>query len=185
MAKRESKGDVVLFPVPVVLVTCVDKAGKPNIITLAWAGVVCSEPPMVSISIRPQRYSYGLIKEEKEFSINIPAENIMRETDICGTVSGRDTDKFKLTKLTPEPAKHVRSPLIKECPVNLECKVKETIALGTHEVFLAEVAAVHIDDSVLTSSGKIDYARAKPFSYNWGEYWSLKEKIGSYGCSKK
>jgi len=185
MAKREMKGDVALFPVPVVLVTCVDMSGKPNIITLAWAGVVCSEPPMVSISIRPSRYSYQLIKEGKEFTVNIPTAEIMREADICGTVSGRDTDKFNLTKLTPEPARHVRSPLIKECPVNLECKVKETKMLGTHEIFLAEVVAVHIDESVMTPAGKIDYAKAKPFSYNWGEYWSLKEKIGSYGCSKK
>ena len=185
MAKREIKGDVVLFPAPVVLVTCVDKTGKPNIITLAWAGVICSEPPMVSISIRPHRYSYLLIKEGKEFTVNIPTVDIMKETDICGTVSGRDADKFNLTKLTPEPAKHVRSPLIKECPVNLECKVKNTTLLGTHEIFLAEVIAVHIDESVMTPAGRIDYAKAKPFSYNWGEYWSLKEKIGSYGCSKK
>lgn len=185
MAKREFKGDVALFPVPVVLVTCVDISGKPNIITLAWAGVVCSEPPMVSISIRPNRYSYPLIKETREFTVNIPTSEIMRQADICGTVSGRDTDKFSLTKLTPEPAAHVRSPLIKECPVNLECKVKETKMLGTHEIFLAEVVAVHIDESVMTPAGKIDYAKAKPFSYNWGEYWSLKEKIGSYGCSKK
>jgi flavin reductase (DIM6/NTAB) family NADH-FMN oxidoreductase RutF len=185
MAKREIKGEVVLFPVPVVLVTCVDKTGKPNIITLAWAGVVCSEPPMVSISIRPHRYSYLLIKEGREFTVNIPTVDIMRQTDICGIVSGRDTDKFNLTKLTPEPAKHVKSPLIKECPVNLECNVKSTMLLGTHEIFLAEVVAVHIDESVMTPAGKIDYAKAKPFSYNWGEYWSLREKIGSYGCSKK
>ena len=185
MAKKEFKADVALFPVPVVLVTCTDKAGKHNIITLAWAGVVCSDPPMVSISIRPQRYSHGLIKESKEFTVNIPTTDIMRETDLCGMVSGRDTDKFKLAKLTPEPAGHVKPPLIKECPVSLECKVRSTMVLGAHEIFLAEVVAMHIDESVMTPSGKIDYAKAKPFSYNWGEYWSLKEKIGSYGCSKK
>ncbi len=185
MAKKEIKGDVALFPLPVVLVTCVDKKGKPNIITLAWAGVVCSEPPMVSISIRPPRYSYSLIKESREFTVNIPTSDIMKETDICGTVSGRDTDKLALTKLTAEPAAHVKSPLIKECPVSLECKVKSTMLLGTHEIFLAEVVAVHIDESVMTAAGRIDYAKAKPFSYNWGEYWSIKEKIGHYGCSKK
>ncbi|MDD5073293.1 MAG: flavin reductase family protein [Candidatus Omnitrophica bacterium] len=185
MAKKEIKGDVALFPLPVVLVTCVGKNGKPNIITLAWAGVVCSEPPMVSISIRPHRHSHPLIKETGEFTVNIPTSDIMKETDICGMVSGRDTDKFALTKLTPEPATHVKSPLIKECPVNLECKVKSAMLLGTHEVFLAEVVAVHIDESVMTETGRIDYAKAKPFSYNWGEYWSVKEKIGHYGCSKK
>ena len=184
MAKKERKGDVALFPLPVVLVTCVDKKGKPNIITLAWAGVVCSEPPMISISIRPHRHSYSLIKEAGEFTVNVPTADIVKETDICGMVSGRDTDKFGLTKLTPEPASHIKSPLIKECPVNLECKVKSSVLLGTHEVFLAEVIAVHIDESVMTA-GKIDYAKAKPFSYNLGEYWSIKEKIGHYGCSKK
>jgi len=185
MAKKELKGEVDLFPVPVVLVTCIDKKGRPNIITLAWAGVVCSEPPMVSISIRPQRYSYGLIKEEKEFTVNIPTVEIMKQADTCGIISGRDADKFKLTKLTPEPAKNVKPPLIKECPVNLECKVRNTMMLGTHEVFLAEVVAVNIEESVMTPAGKIDCAKVNPFSYNVGEYWSLKEKIGSYGCSKR
>jgi flavin reductase (DIM6/NTAB) family NADH-FMN oxidoreductase RutF len=185
MPKKEFKGDIVLFPVPVVLVTCVDKAGKPNIITLAWSGVVCSEPPMVSISIRPHRYSYTLIKEEMEFTVNIPTTDIMKETDMCGIISGRDSDKFSLTNLTPEPARHVKSPLIKECPVSLECKVKSTELLGTHEIFIAEVVAVHIDEAVMAPNGRIDYSKAKPFTYNWGEYWSLKEKIGSYGCSKK
>jgi flavin reductase (DIM6/NTAB) family NADH-FMN oxidoreductase RutF len=185
MAKIEIKPEPALFPLPVVLVTCVDKAGKPNIITLAWAGMVCSEPPTLSISIRPQRYSYGLIKESGEFVVNIPSSDIMRQTDICGTVSGKDKDKFALTKLTPEKAKTVRPPLIKECPVSLECKVKQTLTLGTHEVFMGEIVAVHIDESVMTPSGGIDYTKAKPFTFNRSEYWSLKEKIGFYGCTRK
>ena len=191
MAKIQIKPEPALFPLPVILVTCVDKAGKPNIITLAWAGMVCSEPPMLSISIRPHRYSYGLIKESGEFVVNIPSSDIMRQTDICGTVSGKDTDKFALTKLTPEKAKAVKPPLIKECPVNLECKVKQTLILGTHEVFIGEIVAVHIDESVMTPSNSaenlrgIDYAKAKPFTFNRSEYWSLKDKIGFYGCTRK
>lgn len=185
MAKIQIKAEPVLFPLPVVLVTCVDKTGRPNIITLAWAGMVCSEPPMLSISIRPGRYSYALIKENREFVVNIPTSDIMRQTDICGTVSGKNTDKFTLTKLTPEKGKIVKPPLIKECPVSLECKVKDSILLGTHEVFIGEILAVHIDESVATPSGGIDYNKAKPFTFNRSEYWSLKDKIGFYGCTKK
>ncbi len=185
MAKVQIKAETALFPLPVVLVTCVDKNGRPNIITLAWAGVVCSEPPMLSVSIRPHRYSYGLIKEQGEFVVNIPTVKIMKETDICGTVSGKSADKFSLTKLTPEKAKTVKAPLIKECPVNLECRVKNSVLLGTHEVFISEILTVHVDESVMASSGKVDYMKAAPFTYNRGEYWSLKEKIGFYGCSKK
>lgn len=185
MSKLQIKPETALFPLPVVLVTSADRKGTPNIITLAWAGVVCSEPPMLSISIRPHRYSYSLIKEGGEFVVNIPTFEIMKETDICGTVSGKDTDKFALTKLTPERAKFTKSPLIKECPVNLECKVKNSILLGTHEMFIGEIIAVHVNDSVTTPSGNIDYAKAKPFTYNRGEYWTLKDKIGFYGCGRK
>lgn len=184
MAKKQIKPDAALFPLPVVLVTCTDPSGKPNIITLAWVGMVCSEPPTLSISIRPHRHSYKLIKEQREFTVNIPTVDIMKEADICGMVSGRDSDKFKATGLTPEPAKFVKAPLIKECPVALECRVKHSMSLGTHEMFIAEIVAAHVDESVMTASGKVDYAKARPFSYNWGEYWSLKEKVGFYGCSK-
>ena len=184
MAKKSGKPEAALFPLPVVLVTCVDKAGKPNVITLAWAGIVCSEPPMLSVSIRLGRYSYGLIKEQKEFTVNIPTTAIMKETDICGTVSGRSGDKFKLAGLHTEPAKEVKAPLIKECPVALECKVRDSKMLGTHEMFIAEIVAVHVEESVLGPSGKMDCAKAGPFSYNWGEYWSTGKKVGHYGCSK-
>lgn len=184
MSKVHIEPQTALFPLPVILVTCVDSAGKPNIITLAWTGIVCSEPPMLSISIRPHRYSYNLIKEQREFVVNIPTAEIMKETDICGTVSGRDVDKFKLTKLTPEKAKVVKPPLIKECPVNLECRVKSSMKLGTHEMFISEILAVHVEESVTTSAESIDYSKAKPFTYNQGEYWTLGEKIGFYGCTK-
>ena len=185
MAKKETKPGVSLFPVPVVLVTCADKDGRANIITLAWAGVVCSEPPMVSVSIRPHRYSHGLIKERKEFVVNIPTSDIMKQTDTCGVISGRDNDKFAVTGLTPEPARHVKAPMIKECPVSLECKLKTSIVLGTHEIFIGEVVATHIDESVMSAEGKIDFSKARPFTFDCGEYWTLKEKIGHYGCSKR
>lgn len=185
MAKTEIGQKTALFPLPAILVTCVDKEGKPNIITLSWTGIVCSDPPTLSISVRPHRYSYNLIKEQGEFVVNIATIDIMKETDICGTVSGRNVDKFNLTKLTPEKAKLVKPPLIKESPVNLECKVKSSMKLGTHEMFIGEILAVHVDESILTSAGNIDYSKAKPFAYNQGEYWSLKEKIGFYGYTKK
>ncbi len=184
MAKKRIKAETALFPLPVVLVTSTDRSGKPNIITLAWAGIVCSEPPMLSISIRPGRYSHGLIKEQMEFAVNIPTSLIVRQTDICGTISGRSHDKFKETGLSPEPAAVIKPPLIKECPVNLECRVKDVVSLGTHDMFIAEIVSVHVDESAVSASGKIDHSKAKPFSYNWGEYWSLGEKIGFYGCSK-
>ncbi|MFH0771436.1 MAG: flavin reductase family protein [Candidatus Omnitrophota bacterium] len=186
MEKIQVKPETALFPLPVVLVTSIDKTGRPNIITLAWTGIICSEPPMLSISIRPHRYSYGLIKEQGEFTVNVPSENLMKETDICGVVSGRDRDKFELTKLTAEKASLIKPPLIKECLAALECRLKSSILLGTHEIFMAEILAVHFDKSAMKPGSRdIDYAKARPFTYNRGEYWSLREKIGFYGCSKE
>lgn len=174
-----------LFPCPVVLVTCVDSKGEPNIITLAWAGTVCSKPPMLGLGIRPHRYSYGLIERSGEFVVNIPTKDILKETDFCGTVSGKNVDKFSQTGLTPEPAEKVEPPLIKECPVNIECLVKKKIPLGVHHLFLGEIVYVHVDQEILDAKGRIDFNRASPFVYNQGEYWSLNKKIGVYGLSKK
>ncbi len=174
-----------LFPCPVVLVTCVDSKGEPNIITLAWAGTVCSKPPMLGLGIRPHRYSYGLIERSGEFVVNIPTKDILKETDFCGTVSGKNVDKFSQTGLTPEPAEKVKPPLIKECPVNIECLVKKKIPLGVHHLFLGEIVYVHVDQEILDAKGRIDFNRASPFVYNQGEYWSLNKKIGVYGFSKK
>lgn len=174
-----------LFPCPVVLVTCVDSKGEPNIITLAWVGTVCSKPPMLGLGIRPHRYSYGLIERSGEFVVNIPTKDILKETDFCGTVSGKNVDKFSQTGLTPEPAEKVEPPLIKECPVNIECLVKKKIPLGVHHLFLGEIVYVHVDQEILDAKGRIDFNRASPFVYNQGEYWSLNKKIGVYGLSKK
>lgn len=174
-----------LFPCPVVLVTCVDFNSKPNIITLAWVGTVCSDPPTIGLGIRPERYSYNLIDNSREFVVNIPDESILKEVDFCGIVSGQDVDKFAETMLTSEPAEKVRPPLIRECPVNIECIVKNKISVGTHHLFLGEVICVHVDQDILNARGEIDFRKADPFAYNKGEYWSLGKKIGRYGFSKK
>ena len=174
-----------LFPCPVVLVTCVDSNGKPNIITLAWAGTVCSDPPTIGLGIRPKRYSYNLIDNSCEFVVNIPDKGILKEVDFCGIVSGEDVDKFAETMLTPKPAEKVKPPLIRECPVNIECIVKDKISVGTHHLFLGEVICVHVDQDILDAKGEIDFRKAAPFTYNKGEYWSLGKKIGKYGFSKK
>ena len=174
-----------LFPCPVVLVTSIDSNGKPNIITLAWAGTVCSEPPTVGLGIRPQRYSYRLIEDSGELVVNIPTKDLLKEADYCGVVSGKNVDKFSETGLTPEPAEKVKPPLIKECPVNLECVVKEKIPLGVHHLFLAEIVLVHIDQKILSEKGNIEFTKITPFVYNLREYWSLNKKIGVHGFSKK
>ncbi|WGM89006.1 MAG: flavin reductase family protein [Candidatus Bathyarchaeota archaeon] len=183
--KIQKNAFTALFPCPVVLVSCVDSDGKPNIITLAWAGTVCSEPPMVGVSIRPTRYSYQLIKDIQEFVVNIPSLKFIQETDYCGVASGRDVEKFSETKFTPEKAYNVQVPMIQECPVNLECVLKDIIPLGAHDLFLGEVVQVHIDENVLDEKGKIDFKKADPFVFNVGEYWNLNKKVGTYGFSKR
>ena len=184
MKVKKSPG-TALFPCPVVLVTSIGSEGKPNIITLAWAGIVCSDPPTIGIGVRPHRHSYGLIEESGEFVVNIPTTGILEQTDFCGAVSGKDVDKFSATGLTPEPAEKVRPPLIRECPVNIECVVKKRIPLGVHHLFLGEVVCVHIDEEILDGEGKIDFPRVSPFVYNQGEYWSLHQKIGVHGFTKE
>ncbi len=174
-----------LFPCPVVLVTCVDNYGKPNIITLAWVGTVCSEPPIIALGIRPTRYSYKLIKDQKEFVVNIPSAKILKESDYCGITSGKTVDKFSETKLTQEKGTKVKAPLIRECPVNMECILKDVSPLGAHDIFLGEIVQVHVDEDILDDKGNIDFTKADPFVFNQGEYWSIHQKLGTYGFSKQ
>ena len=183
--KVKKKPWAALFPCPVVLVTSVNSEGKPNIITLAWAGVVCSDPPTLGLGIRPPRYSYRLIEDAGEFVVNLPTVNILKEVDFCGTVSGKAVDKFSETELTPEPAEHVKPPLIRECPVNLECILKQKIPIGVHSLFLGEIVAVHVDEDILDENGKLDFTKVAPFVYNPGEYWSLHQRIRIGGFSKE
>ncbi|AUS97820.1 flavin reductase [Clostridium thermosuccinogenes] len=183
MAKQQWKPSTLLNPVPVVMVTCADENGKPNIITLAWAGTINSDPPMVSISVRKERYSYNLIKDKGQFVINLVTRKLVRATDYCGVKSGRDIDKFEETKLTAEKASKVDVPLIKESPVNLECVVKDRIELGTHDMFIAEIVAVDVEDSLLDEKGKLCLEKADLVCYSHGEYWSLEKSLGFFGYS--
>ena len=184
MAKIKKKPSTYLYPVPVVLVTC--GVEKPNIITLAWVGTVCSDPPMVSIAVRQERHSHQLIEETGQFVVNLPGEELLEATDYCGQVSGREVDKFAATGLTPEPASEVTPPLIAECHVNMECLVRQKLELGSHDLFLGEVVAVHVDEKVLEESGRrVDYSRARPFVLTFSEYRGLGDALGNYGFSVK
>jgi len=186
MPKKSVKPTSAVLVTPVVLVSCQDEGGKPNIITLAWVGVASSEPPMISIAIRPERHSYGIIKKTGEFGANLPTTAILKEMDFCGMVSGSKLDKFAATKLTPVPAEKIKAPLIKECPLNLECRVKQVLALGSHDLFLGEVVAAHMDTEIQDEKGQIDIGKTKFFTFGAGarEYWSLGERIGKYGFTK-
>ena len=185
MAKKILKPYEALYPVPVVLVTSACSDARPNIITIAWAGVASSSPACVAISIRPSRYSYNLISKSKEFVVNIPDQKHLMETDYCGIVSGRNVDKFKNTKFTAIAASAVKTPLIKECPVNIECKVKNVVELGAHHMFIAEIIAVNADENILNDFGVVDYSKVNPIVYNQGQYWALNKRIGEFGISRK
>lgn len=183
MAKEIWKPGNMLYPLPVVMVSVADRDGRNNIITLAWVGTVCSEPPMVSISVRPERYSYGILKETGEFVINLTTKSLVYATDYCGVKSGRDVDKFQEMKLTALPASKVKAPLIAESPVNLECVVREVKPLGSHDMFLAEVVAVHADEKYMDENRKFCLDRAEPIVYSHGTYFGCGEKLGTFGYS--
>lgn len=183
MAKQNWKPGNMLYPVPAVMVSCQREGEKPNIITTAWCGTTCSSPAMVYVSIRPERYSYNIIKETKEFVVNLVTKELTYATDYCGVKSGRDVDKFKETKLTPLPSKNISAPGIEESPVNLECKVKKIIHLGSHDMFLAEVVGVTIDDKYMNESGKFELNSSGLMVYSHGEYFGLGKKIGKFGYS--
>lgn len=183
MAKQTWKPGNMLYPLPAVMVSVRGKDGEDNIITVAWAGTVCTNPPMVSISVRPERHSYGMIKESGEFVINLVTKKLVRATDYCGVKSGRDVDKFKEMKLTREKADKVSAPLIAESPVNIECKVTECKELGSHHMFIAKVVAVHIEDEYLDEKGKFCLNDTGLVTYSHGEYFLLGEKRGSFGYS--
>ncbi len=183
MAKQVWKPSTMLNPVPVVMVTCADASGKPNIITVGWAGTINSEPPMLSISVRKERYSYSLIKDKGQFAVNLTTQKLVRATDLCGVKSGRDTDKFELAGLTPEKASAIDVPIIKESPVSLECVVRNTIELGSHDIFIAEIVAVDTDESLLDEKGKLVMEKAELICYSHGKYWSLGKELGFFGYS--
>lgn len=185
MAKQQWKPGNMLYPLPAVMVTVRGKNGEDNIITVAWAGTVCTNPPMVSISVRPERYSCHMLEESKEFVINLTTEKLCYATDYCGVRSGRDVDKFKEMKLTKTEASLVNAPMIEESPVNVECRVEKIEKLGSHYMFIARVLAVHADEAYMDENGRFDLNKARPMVYSHGEYYGLGKKLGSFGYSVK
>lgn len=185
MGKQYWKPGNMLNPVPAVMVSVTDKEGKSNIITVAWAGTVCTNPPMVSISVRPSRYSYQILEETGEFVINLTNESLVKACDYCGVVSGRDVDKFAKTGLTPIPMEHVHAMGIEESPVNMECKITEKRELGSHTMFIAEVVGVTVDDQYMDETGKFHINESGLVMYSHGEYFALGKKLGKFGYSVK
>lgn len=185
MSKEIWKPGNMIYPLPAVMVTVSDNKGKDNIITIAWTGTVCTNPAIAYISVRPDRYSYPILKETKEFVINLTTEELVYQTDFCGVKSGKDIDKFDVLKLNKEAATYVKVPMIKESPVNIECRVKEIIPYGSHDMFVADVLAVHADRKYMDEKGKFDLAKANPIVYSHGEYFTLGEKLGKFGYSVK
>ena len=181
--KQVWKPGNMLYPVPAVMVTVQDAEGRSNIITIAWTGTVCTNPPMLYISVRPERHSYRMLKETGEFVVNMTTKKLAKAADYCGVRSGRDVDKWKETGLTPEKAQAVSVPLIAESPVNIECRVKDVLKLGSHHMFLAEVLAVDVDESLLDMGGRLALEKAEPVVYSHGEYYGLSELMGTFGWS--
>ena len=183
--KQTWKPGNMLYPLPAVMVSVTDGKENDNIITVAWAGTVCTNPPMVSISVRPTRYSYDMIRNTGEFVINLTTENLAYATDYCGVRSGRDVDKFKELKLTKEKADYVQAPMIGESPVSIECKVREVKELGSHHMFLADVVAVHADETYMDKNNKFQLNQSHPLVYSHGEYLGLGKSLGTFGYSVK
>lgn len=195
MSKQEFKPGNMLYPLPAVMVSCAypdsdnsqcpdpTLSGKPNIITVAWAGTVCTNPPMLSISVRPERYSYHMIEASGEFVVNLTTEALVRAADYCGVRSGRDVDKFGELRLTPQASREISVPGIAESPVNIECRVRQILPLGSHHMILADVVAVTVDADAIDDRGKFHLNRTGLVSYSHGEYFLLGKKLGTFGYS--
>lgn len=184
MDKIAWKGSTLLAPVPPVLVSC-GTFEQPNALTIAWTGIINSQPPKTYISVRPERHSYNIIKESGEFTINLPTSDIIRAIDYCGVKSGRDGDKLAGARLTVQPGVAVKCPQIEQSPVSLECKVTEIVHLGTHDMFLADIVGVNVAAELIGADGKLKLAKAHLATYAHGEYFALGKKIGDFGFSVK
>lgn len=182
MSRQVWKGSTLLNPEPPVLVSCGPRE-SPNLITVGWCGTICTQPPMLSISVRPERYSHGLIRQSGVFVVNLPTEPLTRAVDWCGVKSGREVDKFAAMGLHAAPAAQVDTVVLEESPVNLECRVTQVIPLGSHDLFLAEVVAVDVDEALLDETGKLCLERARLIVYSHGEYLALGRRLGSFGYS--
>ena len=180
------KPGTLIYPLPAVMVSCGDAPENYNIITIGWTGTVCSDPPMCYISVRHERYSYDIIKRTGEFVINLTTVDLARITDWCGVRSGRDYNKFKEMHLTPQQGQLVKAPLIGESPLNIECRVHDIRPLGSHDMFLADVVAIDAEERLIDkSTGAFQLNHAQPLAYSHGKYYSLGEKLGSFGFSVK
>lgn len=182
MSKSVWRGSTLLSPVPPALVAC-GTVESPNVFTVAWTGIINSQPPKTYISVRPERYSHGLILESGEFTINLPTKKLVRAVDFCGVRSGRDMNKFEKCGITAVPASEVSAPIVEEAPISLECRVFERKCFGTHDMFLADIVAVDADDAYIDKDGKLDLSKAELIAYAHGEYYALGENLGKFGFS--
>ncbi|MBQ6789627.1 MAG: flavin reductase family protein [Clostridia bacterium] len=184
MAKVSWKAGAMLSPVPPVLVSCSD-GERDNLITVGWTGIICTEPAKTYISLRPERFSYEIISKSREFIINLPSSHIIRSIDFCGVRSGRKLDKFKECRLTKEKATQVACPAVAESPISIECRVTDIIKLGTHDMFMADIIAVNVDERYIDEKGKLRIEQCSLAAYAHGSYFALGKKIGSFGYSVK
>lgn len=184
MGKLTWKPGTMEYPLPVVLVSCGDMEHS-NVLTVAWTGILCTEPAMTYVSIRKERYSYDIIENTKEFVINLTTEDLVRATDTAGVKSGRNIDKFKELNLTKEKATTVACPMVKESPVNIECKVEEIKEFGSHDMFIAKITAVNVDEKYLDETGKFDLEKCNLIAYSHGQYYTLGKRLGRFGFSVK
>lgn len=183
-SREDFKPGTLIYPLPAVLVSCGETEEEKNLLTVAWTGTICSDPAMCYISVRKERHSHAILKRTGEFVINLTTRTLCRATDWCGVRSGRDYDKFKEMNLTPLWAKHVKAPLVAESPVAIECRVKQVLELGTHDMFIAEVVGIEVDPQYINpETGKFELERADLVAYSHGEYYTLGEKIGTFGYS--
>lgn len=182
MTKTDWKPATLLYPLPAVMVTC-GTMENPNVLTVAWTGIINSDPAMTYISVRPSRFSHALIAENKEFVINMTSQKMLKAADFCGVKSGKDIDKFKETGLTLLPCQNVKAPMIKESPLSLECRVTEVKTLGTHDMFLAEIVAVHAEEALLDENGRFDLEKSGLVAFCHGAYYALGNKLGTFGFS--
>lgn len=185
MAKQIWKPGNMLYPIPAALISVADRDGRPNLFTASWVGTVCSDPPMVSVSVRPERYSYHMIEETGEFVVNLTTKRLARAADYCGVRSGRDENKWERAGLTPVKGTKVRAPYVKESPVNMECRVTNKLALGTHDMFIGTVEAVLVDDAYMDEKNTFHLEWAEPIVYSHGAYHGLGDAIGKFGFSVK
>lgn len=182
--REDFKPGTLLYPLPAVLVSCGATPEEYNLLTVAWTGTICSDPPMCYISVRKERHSHAILSRTGEFVINLTTRSLARATDWCGVRSGRDYDKFKEMHLTAAPAKHVTAPLVEESPMNIECRVKQVLELGTHDMFIAEVVGVEVDPHYIDpATGRFALDKADLLAYSHGEYYTLGEQLGTFGWS--